>query len=397
MVNHRLVLFLGLLQLGLTENVLMTEVFEITVDPFMFNWTLEDVNNQYVYQPSLLNSPDLPSWVNYRYSERHQAGFLFGVPPNKHNAEILLQIIALNRKNYETRQSVLPIRITEKLNPARNEVQLKIDNLNVEDMFDTERMNRLKDVFRKKLWRESDEDLYVTFLASAIQMGARLPPNPKEGEGVVIRIGSIAPFSMELIELQAEVKPLEKVPLCPRDFKRTTVERYFREAGFALDWCTFRLFPDNSSSVLQSTTTVEKLSSNGREYNFEDHWESFSRGTIPRRSYSKEFAFSVLLPLFLLVLLGLLLSLVLCFHHEGIFKEMERKATDTETNKISNDHFALETAINDLPSLNGLNFSPNLSIKSRSITGSPTFPLSSDVHMRPSPPPYVRPKFKPGL
>lgn len=49
------------------------------------------------------------------------------------------------------------------------------------------------------------------------------------------------PFSQELNELQEEVKPLWKLPFCPRDFKRTSVERLFREAEFALDWCSFRL------------------------------------------------------------------------------------------------------------------------------------------------------------
>lgn len=49
------------------------------------------------------------------------------------------------------------------------------------------------------------------------------------------------PFSQELNELQEEVKPLWKLRSCPRDFKRTSVERLFREARFALDWCSFRL------------------------------------------------------------------------------------------------------------------------------------------------------------
>lgn len=75
------------------------------------------------------------------------------------------------------------IQVTEKLNPAKHEVQLKIDNLNVEHMFEVERMERLKDIFRKKLWRDSQNDLYVTFLVSAVKLGARLPLNPKEGEG----------------------------------------------------------------------------------------------------------------------------------------------------------------------------------------------------------------------
>lgn len=44
-------------------------------------------------------------------------------------------------------------------------------------------MERLKDVFRKKLWKESAHDLHATFIASAIELGARLPLKPNEGEG----------------------------------------------------------------------------------------------------------------------------------------------------------------------------------------------------------------------
>lgn len=85
--------------------------------------------------------------------------------------------------DYETRRHSFYIHVTEKLSPARHEVQLKIDNLNVEDMFDIRRMNRLQDVFRNKLWKESEPDLYVTFLESAVQLGARVPLRPNEGEG----------------------------------------------------------------------------------------------------------------------------------------------------------------------------------------------------------------------
>lgn len=89
----------------------------------------------------------------------------------------------MNRKNYITRHETIVIHVTEKLNPARHEVHMKIDNLNVEDMFDVETMERLKDVFRKQLWKDSEDDLYLTFLVSAVKLGARKPLDPKEGEG----------------------------------------------------------------------------------------------------------------------------------------------------------------------------------------------------------------------
>lgn len=72
------------------------------------------------------------------------------------------------------------------VDPAKYEVQMKVDNLNVEDMFDSYRLNRLLDVFRCELWHESKGDLYVTFLASAVHLGARHPLRPNEGEGLVL-------------------------------------------------------------------------------------------------------------------------------------------------------------------------------------------------------------------
>lgn len=199
--------------------------------------------------------------MHYTYSTRHHAGFLYGVPPETiNNEKVPLEIICLNRKNYSTKRETLTIHITEKRNPARYEVHMKIDNLNVEDMFDVQTMDNLKNVIKNQLWKESQNDLYLTFLSSAVHLGARKPLNPEEGEGfvvntnvecfywfssilyrVVLRLGSVAPLSAELTELQDEVRPLWKVPSCPRNFKRTSVERYFRDSGFALDWCSFRL------------------------------------------------------------------------------------------------------------------------------------------------------------
>ena len=40
-------------------------------------------------------------------------------------------------------------------------VQLKIDNLNVEDVFDAHRLKNLLSLFRHRLWKESDDDLHL--------------------------------------------------------------------------------------------------------------------------------------------------------------------------------------------------------------------------------------------
>ncbi|KRT80087.1 hypothetical protein AMK59_8667 [Oryctes borbonicus] len=388
-------------------NVLMTEVFETVIDHTMFNWTFDGNPNQFVYQPSLFGAPDLPDWMSYIYSEKRNVGYLYGVPPST-TTEVTLDIIGLNRKTYETKRHQLVIVVVEKLSPAKYEVQLKIDNLNVEDMFDVDRMDRLKDVFKKHLWNDSEEDLYMTYLASAVDLGARLPLNPKEGEGVVVRLGSKAQFSDELAKLQDEVRPLLKVSPCPRDFKRTTVERYFREAGFALDWCSFSLI----SAMQDSETSSEELAKLTEQKLIENRWNAFSRNDVPQRSYIHEFLFTILVPMFVMTILAIILSIILCFHHEGIddplseefFDNLYHICTDYVRSKRMRN--SSTTEITQYATINRVTYtlrslsnqrdftclSPEM-VGSRSHTNSPTSTISRGLHCRPSPPPYIKPKF----
>ena len=64
---------------------------------------------------------------------------------------------------------------------------------------------------------------------------------PTEKDGLVVYLGSTANFSEQLKDLDRETGPLRSFPDCPRNFKKTSVERHFREKGFTVDWCAFRL------------------------------------------------------------------------------------------------------------------------------------------------------------
>ncbi|XP_031842580.1 sarcoglycan alpha isoform X1 [Nomia melanderi] len=302
------------------ETVRTTEVFVIPIRPETFEWSSADGRDQFSYQPSLLNAPDLPSWIHYTYSKRDHRGFLYGVAP-KDQKYFQLGIVGLNKHTYETRYKILDMNVLEKENLTKYEVHLKIDNLNVEDMFDRNRTEELLDIFRGKLWKDAT-DLYITFLASAIELGARLPLKPSEGEGVVVRLGSSTPFSQELNELQEEVKPLWKLPSCPRDFKRTSVERLFREARFALDWCSFRLVrAEREQQSLQHESARRGPSVNAPGFldvfeHSEWRWARSTKASVPSRSYFKEIITSVFVPSILLLVLAALLSTVLCLNHE---------------------------------------------------------------------------------
>ena len=111
-------------------------------------------------------------------------------------------------------------------------------------LFLTTLFRNLKGIFKHHLWTDSSKDLHLTFISSSIDVGYRRPVIPTEKDGVVLQLGSNSNFSEELSSLNRETSPLRsrfKDSTCPRNFKRTSVERYFREKSFALDWCAFRL------------------------------------------------------------------------------------------------------------------------------------------------------------
>lgn len=161
------------------------ELFTYKIEPVMFNWTHQVFNEQFRYTPSLKSYPDLPSWMRYMYSQEHHSGFLYGTPPRElADKTITLEIVALNKQNYETRRSDLLITVQPKFH-APNVIQMKIDNLNWVHLMDPGRVENLRTIFRKDLWPESDGDLSLVFMESAVNMGGRLPLSPQQHEGYV--------------------------------------------------------------------------------------------------------------------------------------------------------------------------------------------------------------------
>ncbi|KAK3921284.1 Epsilon-sarcoglycan [Frankliniella fusca] len=316
-----------------TKCVLSSKVFEMKITPQKFKWNNSDKiignspgnGNQYLFRPSLLGSPDLPSWMHFVYSEAHHSGFVYGTPP-AHQNDFTMEIVAVDLNSYDTSHMTINFIVLPRKEPARYQVHLKIDNLAIEDLFETRHLEDLLSIFRDELWREATRDLHVSFLASAVHQGARLPLRPEEKEGVVIILGSSSSFSESLLRLQNETNPLEKLRKlapCPRDFKRTTVDRLFRQLNFEMDWCAFRLTSDSLSqtenNITQTTHHIpHHLPQNTLAFMKLALWHSPSRWEAPERSYIHEFLLSILVPMLVMIILAILLSSILCFHHEGI-------------------------------------------------------------------------------
>ncbi|CAG5014419.1 unnamed protein product [Parnassius apollo] len=389
-------------------NAVETEMFAVPISPNLFNWTYQEFDEQYRFHASLKGKPELPSWLRYVYSGRHHSGFIFGTPPRGTESPINLEVIGLNRQDYETRHVVVTLEIQPKENMARHEVELKIDNLNVEDLLDEHRMTRLKDILRMKLWTESKHDLYATFLSSAIDLGARLPLKPSDGEGLVVRLGSAVPFSSELKRLREEVRPLSRLPSCPREYKRTTVERLFRDAGFTLDWCSFELYntiyKQRSTVHLEYQTELPNTSrvANSRALETRSDWWAPARSALPRRSVARQLAAALAPPVLLLLLAGAALTAVLCFRYatmtdpesenflENIYHiciDYKRKRAH-KSGKVELCRYGTgntdQTQIADNTSNRSLGVSPNNSlVRPKSSTN------LAGTYNRPQPPPYV--------
>ncbi|XP_045780319.1 uncharacterized protein LOC123877550 isoform X1 [Maniola jurtina] len=403
-------LFFGEAVLGHVYNAVETEMFAIPISPNLFNWTYQEFDQQYRFHASLIGKPELPPWLRYIYSGRHHSGFIFGTPPRNTKSPITLEVIGLNRQDYETRRVLLNLNVIAKDNMAKHEVELKIDNLNVEDLLDEHRMTRLKDILRTKLWTESSTDLYPTFLASAIDLGARLPLKPGDGEGLVVRLGSTMPFSSELKRLREEVRPLSRLPSCPREYKRTTVERLFRDAGLTLDWCSFELYntiyKERTTEHLEYLTEIPNTSKTRNSKGLEtDVWSAPYKQSLPSRSYAQQLTAAIAAPMVLLLLSIAALTAVLCFHYaaipdpesdnflEGIYHICEEykmrrahKSAKVELCRYGTGNTE-QTQVGDNTSQKSLGLSPNNSL-ARPYSPKSTTNLAANYN-RPQPPPYM--------
>ncbi|CAB3222981.1 unnamed protein product [Arctia plantaginis] len=392
------------------HNAVETEMFAIPISPNLFNWTYQEFDQQYRFHASLLGKPELPSWLRYIYSGRHHSGFIFGTPPRGSAGPITLEVIGLNRQDFETRRVLLRLDVRTKEKMARHEVELKIDNLNVEDLLDEHKMTRLKDILRTKLWIESNEDLYATFLASAIDLGARLPLKPSDGEGLVVRLGSSMPFSAELKRLREEVRPLSRLPSCPREYKRTTVERLFRDAGLTLDWCSFELYntvyKERTTLHLEYLTELPNTSKNAKSFkalDTRDAWSAPNRQALPSRSYGKVLTAAVLVPVTLMFLSVTALTAVICAlqavrdpESENFLNNIFHICIDYRNRRAHKSKVEMcrygtgnteQTQVADNASNKSIGVSPNNSLV-RPYSPKSTTNLASNYN-RPQPPPYM--------
>ncbi|XP_050691623.1 alpha-sarcoglycan-like isoform X2 [Eriocheir sinensis] len=403
---------------ALSSQALSSQLFILPLTHLNFSFPSPGVS----YIPSLVNKPDLPSWLHYSYSAAVVTGFVYGVAPEGLQ-NFQLGVVAKDKHTYQTAHRVFKVDVLQE--PRKPfEVRFKIKNMNVEELLVGRRWDLLHNVINNDLWNKSAHDLTVTYLASATQHGDRLPASPDQKEGVYVSYGSSVPFSPALLELEKEVEPLWDHHPCPTYFKKTSYERFFRQQGFAIDWCSFRLHNNTKESERMRQNLMAKeadlkspvisaLENEGRLH-------LLRRDEVEKRSYTFDVVHTILVPLVVMLALLGLLTLAMCCHRtnmdqrssnffDELFDDFPRlpKGQEIQIVQYASFHRATEA----LRFLKGREHSPHPSTattttqvdtltRSRTASPSSTLPRNSTLGSRrfedyatlsrPDPPPYQR-------
>ncbi|XP_064465741.1 epsilon-sarcoglycan-like [Ornithodoros turicata] len=308
------------------QPLLTTQVFHFHVEKGMFDTSIDNYGNT-EYRAALMGKPDLPKWMFLR--QKNDRALLYG--SYREPGELNIEVFAINKYNYKTSLRVISLQVDKRPTEALFEVEMKFLNLNIEDLFEGEWLPNLEEIFREHLWKNSPV-VYVTKVASVVDVGGRVPVNPRDKEGVVVRVGGSANFSQELRTLELEANQLRNRVPCPRDYKRTSAEYRFRRKHFLSDWCGFRLI-----------TLPERLDGEGMRQHTEDVGPvglddgSWAPGgtTAPRRDLLADFLISLVAPASVtLALLGSLGCLVCCCRRQHGAVSEQQSSVERASNML---------------------------------------------------------------
>lgn len=212
--------------------------------------------------------------MNFQFSKERNLGYIYGSPTSNYaNKKFDIEIVGLNKQTYETRRIIIPFEILDKA-PPTTKIEMKITNLNWVHLTDLGRVENLKGIFINDLWPDSASDLKIIFMESAVRLGSRVPLKPQNREGVIVHLGSNAQLSNRLLELNEEIKPLSKLSTCT--FKKTKVQSIFQNAGFQVDWCTFKIIAEEVSKSDETKSEEASMLS-------QKSWNGPTRDELPER------------------------------------------------------------------------------------------------------------------
>lgn len=80
----------------------------------------------------------------------------------------------------------------------------------------------------------------------------------------------------------------------------------------------FNSIPSDLSNRPTNKSYTKTLSGNNVFKSEKHRWLPPTKDEVPRRSYIREFTFTIIVPTLVMLFLVSVLSMILCFHHEGM-------------------------------------------------------------------------------
>ncbi|KAK2884553.1 alpha-sarcoglycan isoform X1 [Channa argus] len=285
---------------------LMRETFQNDFEPLSKLYAGHLYNDPMIFKCNKQNFPDLPEWLRFTQRHPYDNGFLYGTPTSP--GKSIIEIYAINKRNYETVRHLLVIQIlAEKLLPYQAEFFIKLRE--IEKVLPSSVQDDIKQDLQN-LWKT--KDLEVVNMTNALDRGGRVPlPLAGHFEGVYVKVGSKQYFSDCLLRVMTS----EHQRQCTAGAKVKVPGgcNFCRHPSNCITWCKTELIDlTKQEPAPPAPTMTSGILVDGGDLNPPE--------SPPSRDYLPDYIVTVIVPLILAIILCLLLVYIMFGRREGVAK-----------------------------------------------------------------------------
>lgn len=318
MMTLNLVFALGFLfscfQLSRTSNITTgatVGIFlqrELTVSEFFLSASGQ---TKVKFIASSLGSPDLPPWLQIEQDQPEDRAFIYGTPGPEVSSQIVLEVTAWNKEDYNTSRKEIVISIDKSKGIPRYQAEFLIRNSSIDEFLEgkgtADFVERVKNVWKPK------GGIRVTSVESKLNRAGRVPIPPQK-EGVYITVGGDSSYEVLKNYSQgcAVLNSQANQQFLPYD----------------IDWCKFRLMDMSQMFVVVGNVTKSAPSGEG----FVESTYVAPVYDSSARDFGSDFLLILILPLLVVFVIAIILGIIFFCFREG------RPKRDAETSSSQLSH-----------------------------------------------------------
>ncbi|CAH3015594.1 unnamed protein product [Porites evermanni] len=259
---------------------------------------------------SRLGSPDLPPWLQIEQDGPKDRAFIYGTPGPEVSSQIVLEVTAWNKEDYNTSRKEIVISIDKSKGIPRYQAEFLIRNSSIDEFLEGKGTEDFVERV-KKVWRPSG--IRVTSVESKLNRAGRVPIPPQK-EGVYITVGGDSTYKA----LQSDYQGCAGL--------RSQANQHF--LPYDIDWCKFRLMDMSKMAVVVGNVTKSAPSGEG----FVESKYVAPVYDSSARDFGSDFLLILILPLLVVFVIAIILGIIFFCFREG------RPKRDAETSSSQLSH-----------------------------------------------------------